>query len=87
MADLSRAVEMSDASPASLHYLAKALKVAACSESSMSLENRCWYVHGVHTPFTAVMTIVGRDNIEGTFHAHMNAPHTTREEPRRAMLR
>lgn len=27
VADLSRAVEMSDPSPASLHYLAKALKV------------------------------------------------------------
>lgn len=36
VADLSRAVEMSDSSPASLHYLAKALKVGISPAVLMS---------------------------------------------------
>lgn len=49
VADLSRAVEMSDASPASLHYLAKALKVAT-HRREFDFSSKIMLEH-IRTPF------------------------------------
>lgn len=68
---MSRAVEMSDASPASLHYLAKALKVATCPEGSTCRDK-------AHDTKYDERCMAGKTLIDGAAHMHMNEPHDSR---------